>query len=173
MILNENINEFFNNNEMKNIKRMQSSQDHYNNMNDTIVNPYNPNLSQILDFSIKNDDGTKDTCTVSGILDLTNSQFVIKKLEVKEQENALELVKNLLNAIIVNMETQYPDISIVYWRINKDYITCIKAAADKGFVIQDENQFSVEMVYYLASTPIRQNHNTVQVMKIVKNREMY
>jgi len=168
MILNENINEFFNDKELYNLQRMKSSQDNYNNLKDTIINPYNPNLSQVLDFSIKSDDGSKDICSISGILDLTNSQFVIKKLNVEPNTDSLDLIKRLLNSIIVNMESTYNDISTIYWRINKEYDICIKAAADKGFTIQDENQFSIEMVYYLASTPVRQNNNTMQVMNTVK-----
>lgn len=167
MILNEYVNDFFSNYETQTVEKMKSAQDKYNNIDD----PIETNQSNILNFTIKGDGNDIDG-RIAGIIDYFNAQFVIKKLEVKEGADRISVIKRLLNSVIVNIETDKPEIDTLYWRINKNDSDCIKACADVGFDYQDDNNYSMEFVYNLASSPVRQNYNTRKVTTVV-NRMMF
>ena len=168
MILNERLEDLFSKIELCNVEREKTVQDKYNNLTDTLQNPFDPNHSEILDFSIKDNDG-KDSAKLSGILDYADSQFLVRKIDIQEDVyDTNEVLKRLINSVIVNLETQHPEISLIYWRINIVNKNAIKAAADMGFEVQDSNTYSFEMVYYLASSPVRKNYNSLQVGRMTK-----
>ncbi len=156
MILNEKVEDFFNSKEMETIERMKSVQDNYSNLD----NPINNDMDGILEFTIKGEEGIDDS-KLSGVLDYTNSQFVIKKLGLNSEiTNKVDVIKKLLNSLIVNLESNYSDISTIYWRLNKVNSECLKAALDMHFVIEESNQYVFELTYYLSSVPYRKSYNT-------------
>ena len=165
MILNEKLEDFFNNKETETITKMQSIQSKYNNINDSVTNPYNAGSSNIMDISIKDDANNANQANLSGIIDYANSQFVIKKVNIAENvTDRISIIKRLINSIIVNIESNEYSISTIYWRVNKENTDCLKAALDSGFTIQDTNTYSFELVYYTGSFPIRQSTNSAKVL---------
>jgi hypothetical protein len=167
LLFNEYVEDFFNSKELNNVERNPMPQDStYNSLSSNIENPYDSDSSKILEFSIKGNNEGETIAKLSGIVDYTHSQFVIKKLDVNEEEDIKDLLGRLINSAIVNLETTQPDIDTIYWRINKANSSCIYAAMNKGFVVQDTNTFSVELVYYMASSSVRQSYNTRKVMEV-------
>lgn len=162
MILSE-----FVNNLSTNIEKRITPQDSYNSMEAEIKRC---NRNQILDFSIKNDQSL-DEAKLSGIIDFANAQFVIRKLEFAESFNGdiIETTKRLLNSLITNLEMQYPEIDIIFWRVNKNYSSYIKAALDKQFTIQDTNSYAFELTYHTASYPVRKNYNGIKIQKTIND----
>ena len=173
MILNEKVEDYFNNKELETITRMQTTQHSYNNLTDSVSSPYNPNTSNIIDISIKDDVTNVNQASMSGIIDYTNSQFVIKKLDIQaEVEDKISVIKRLINSIIVNLETNQISISTIYWRLNKENTECLKAALDSGFSVQDSNNYSFELTYYLASFPARLSTNSSKVLGAINRMHL-
>ena len=173
MILSEKIETFFNDKEVEKIQAARSIQSKYNSMDDSVDNPYSPNVSNTMEFTINDDINSAYDAALSGVVDYANGQFVIKKVVINATEaNTLDIVKRLLNSAIVNLEQNNITVGLIYWRINKQYTDYLKAALDMGFTIQDTNTYSFEVVYYLQSFPARQNSNTVKVMDIANRMKL-
>ena len=175
MILNEKVEEFFNNKELEGLKGVTTGCPAYNNVGDSVSSPYPAAFSNILDFNIKDDTTNKNQASISGIVDYTNSQFVIKKIDVDSDvldSERVSVVKRLLNSIIVNLEQEQISISTVYWRVNKDCTDFLKAATDMGFTIQDTNAYSFELVYFLSGFPVRQGYNSSKVLNAVRRMSL-
>lgn len=169
MILNEKVEDFFNDKEINRIEREHTVGSEYHSLGEPVNNPYHPNYSSVLDFNIKSDTDNSIEASLSGIIDFINGQFVIEKLTISNELNRenVDIIKRLLNSVIVNLELEQNCVSTIYWRVNKEYTACLKACFDMGFSIHDSDQYSFQLVYFLKSFPIRKSYNTSKVTNTV------
>ena len=158
MLLSEFVNDYFLNKEIQ-IQRREPDprMEYYGNINDKIKS----DSSNVLEFSIKGEAGTGHLIKLSGIVDYANGEFIIRKVDFANNFTInKEDIERLINSVITNLEMSQPNIDIIFWRINKCNSECIEAALNKGFVYEDSNQYTMDLVYYLPSNPIRLSYNT-------------